>query len=168
MKNREDIYETDNLLLRRPTATDGIVLRDLWRNEKVRLFLGGIVTDTEIIEKKIVSVQEHWDKHKFGQWAVFEKISKEVIGICGLHHSEEGIELSYMFFPEFWGKGRGFEAASASLDYGFDVLLLERITAITQKANESSCRLLNKIGMNHINTILRFNAVQYIYEITQS
>ena len=45
------IIETINLRLRQPTPEDWEVLSDLWRNEKVRQFLGGAISDEEIKEK---------------------------------------------------------------------------------------------------------------------
>lgn len=158
--------ETAHLRLRRPTTADTLILRDLWRNEQVRQFLGGTVSE-EVIEGKIVSIQQHWEKHGFGQWAVQEMDTGEIIGLCGLHYSDEGIEISYMFFPAYWERGRATEAASASLNHGFHLLKLERIVAITQEANRSSCRLLEKVGMHHINNLWRWNATQRVYELTQ-
>jgi len=158
--------ETKNLLLRRPISTDFSCLSDLWKNEKVRQFLGGIVSD-EIVNKKITSLQDHWHQHRFGQWVVCEK-NGQVAGICGLHYSEDGVEISYMFFPLFWGRGLACEATLASLDFGFNVLGISSIIAITQEANQKSCRLLEKIGMNHINNLWRFTANQRLYELTQN
>lgn len=158
--------ETANLRLRRPIAADVISLSSLWKNEKIRQFLGGVVSD-EVIHKKISSLQDHWKQHGFGQWVVCKK-NEEVIGLCGLHYSEDGIEISYMFFPLFWGRGWAYEAAFASLDFGFNVLELSSIIAITQEANQKSCRLLEKIGMNHINNFWRFTANQRWYELTHS
>jgi [ribosomal protein S5]-alanine N-acetyltransferase len=73
-----------------------------------------------------------------------------------------------MFFLLFWGRGWACEAALACLDFGFNVLELPSIIAITQEANQKSCRLLEKIGMNHINNLWHFNANQYLYELTHS
>ena len=56
--------ETMRLQLRRPTSADIIILRDLWRNEQVRRYLGGVVSE-EVIEGKIASLQRHWDDHGF-------------------------------------------------------------------------------------------------------
>lgn len=156
--------EMDHLLLRRPTETDWLILRKLWLNEEVRKFLGGIVSDDSINEK-ISAIQTHWDKYQFGYWAVLEKTTNDITGFCGIQHSDDGIELSYMFFPQFWGKGRAKEAIRISLDYGFNVLKLNEIIAITQKANGSSCRLLSSIGMHHIKDFTRFNATQCLYQI---
>src|SRR3990167_3118057 len=150
--------ETVRLQLCKPMAHDLEILRDLWRDIKVRQFLGGIISADEI-DRKIDSIQDHWKQYGFGQFAVYERIITDVIGLCGLHHSEEsGIEISYMFFPTAWGKGLATEAALASLHYGFNLLNIEQIIAITQEANQNSCRLLEKIGMNYSTTMRRFDA----------
>jgi RimJ/RimL family protein N-acetyltransferase len=159
--------ETTHLRLRRPTTADTLILGDLWRNEQVRQFLGGVVSQ-DVIEGKIASLREHWNEYGFGQWAISEKETGQIIGLCGLHHSEEGIEISYMFFPAIWGRGRATEAASASLNHGFHRLKFERLVAITQEANRGSCRLLEKVGMYHIDNLWRWNASQRVYELTQT
>jgi RimJ/RimL family protein N-acetyltransferase len=158
--------KTVELLLRRPTVSDALILRGLWQNEKVREFLGGVVS-SEIIDEKLASLQKHWNQHGFGQWSVVHKSNDQVIGLCGLHHSEDGIELSYMFFPALWGKGLATEAALASLNYGFNVLNVDKIIAITQESSYSSCRLLEKIGMQCIDKFSRFNAIQCLYQLIQ-
>lgn len=162
-----NLIETLHLQLRRPTTEDLGVLSNLWRDKKVRQFLGGIIPD-ENIEAKIVAIQDHWNQYGFGQFAIHNKRTDQIIGICGLHHSEDGVEISYMLFSAYWGCGLATEAAIASLYYGFNFLKLDRIVAITQEANRSSCKLLEKIGMNYINTVIRFGEVQCVYVLTQS
>ena len=158
------MIETPRLLLCPPINKDMLTIENLWRDEKVRQFLGGVITD-DLIKKKVVELQSHWDLYQFGQCIVFEKISKEIIGLCGLHHTEDGIELSYMFFSEFWKKGFAREAAAACVDYGFNTLKLTKIIAITQEANIKSCQLLHRIGMVHIRNFERFNANQCLFTI---
>lgn len=161
------ISETSRLFLCRPTQENFLVIENLWRDEKVRQFLGGIVSD-DVIKNKIVELQNHWNLYNFGLCIVFEKISKQIIGLCGLHHSEDGIELSYMFFSQFWGKGFASEAAIASLDYGFHILKIDKIIAITQKANIRSGQLLNKIGMKCIHSFERFGATQCLFALNSN
>jgi len=108
--------KTTRLILRAPKREDKITLGNLWHDVKVREFLGGIVSDV-IIESKFVALYEHWSQHQFGQFTVSEKKSNQIIGLCGLHHSEDGIEVSYMFFPEVWGQGFAFEAVQASIEW---------------------------------------------------
>ncbi|CAM2773341.1 GNAT family N-acetyltransferase [Legionella worsleiensis] len=164
---KSDGVETTHLQLHRPTAADALLLRALWQDKQVRQFLGGVVSN-ELIDEKIVSLQRHWDQHGFGQWSVIDKKQEQVIGICGLHHSEDGIELSYMFFPASWGKGLAKEATCANLDYGFNQLNLDKVIAITQEANTNSCCLLESIGMRAIDRFRRFDTVQLLYEITKN
>ncbi|KTC87361.1 GNAT family N-acetyltransferase [Legionella drozanskii] len=156
--------ESTRLLLTKPTNKDVPILENLWRNEAVRKFLGGTLTD-EIIHQRIADLQNHWELYNFGLLVVFEKFSQQIMGLCGLHHSDDGIEISYMFFPDFWEKGFASEAVKACVAYGFNVLKIERIIAITQLENTKSCRLLNKIGMRHISNFMRFNAIQSVYEL---
>ena len=161
-----NLIETLHLQLRQPTTEDLGVLGNLWRDKKVRQFLGGTISDEEI-EAKIVAIQDHWNRYGFGQFAIYNKNTEQIIGICGLHHSEDGIEISYMLFPAYWGFGLATEAVCASLNYGFNFLKLNRIVAITQEANRSSCKLLEKIGMNYTSTLFRFGEVQCVYTLTQ-
>lgn len=73
------LKETIHLSLRRPTSGDALILKDLWRNEKVREFLGGILPD-ELITEKIKELQNHWDCYGFGLWSVWRKIPERLIG----------------------------------------------------------------------------------------
>jgi ribosomal-protein-alanine N-acetyltransferase len=159
--------ETLRLVLTWPSNEAILALKNLWRNEKVRKFLGGIIAD-EIINQKINELQNHWELHKFGLWVVCEKISNQAIGVCGLHYSEDGIEISYMFFPEFWGKGFASEAVVASIIYGFNTLKIECIIAITQTENTKSCQLLKSIGMRYMSNFMRFNASQSLFELKRN
>lgn len=54
-----------------------------------------------------------------------------------------------MFFSELWGKGFAREAAAACIDYGFNALKFNKITAITQEANIKSWQPLQMIGMEY-------------------
>lgn len=157
--------ETDRLLLTRPQHEEDKELGGLWRDEQVRQYLGGAVSE-DIVEKKLQWLQMHWEQAGFGQWMVYEKATEQIAGLCGLHHSTEGIELSYMFYPAFWGKGIGTEAAQACIVQGFEQLRLERILVITQEANTASCRLAEKLGMRKIERRWEWEAWQSIYEIT--
>lgn len=159
--------ESTHLILHRPVKEDAIILGNLWRNKKVREFLGGVVAD-DLIEQKIVELQNHWELHQFGLRTVCEKKSNQVAGLCGLHHSEDGIEISYMFFSQFWGQGFASEAVTASIDNGFQTLKIEEIIAITQKANLKSCRLLDTIGMKNIENFEHFNATQVKYGLLRT
>lgn len=157
--------ETDRLLLARPRRDEDEDLKGLWRNERIRRYLGGAVGE-EVIEKKLEEQRAHWNQAGFGRWAVYEKVTRQIAGLCGLHHSQEGIELSYDFYPAFWGRGIATEAARVCLAHGFEHLGLERVLVITQEANRASCRLAEKLGMRRIDRRWKWEAWQSVYEIT--
>jgi RimJ/RimL family protein N-acetyltransferase len=76
------------------------------------------------------------------------KIQNQVIGICGFvkRDSLPDADIGFAFLPEFERKGYAFESAAAVMDYGRETLGLNRVLAITTQDNESSGRLLEKLG----------------------
>jgi RimJ/RimL family protein N-acetyltransferase len=55
-------------------------------------------------------------------------------------------DIGFAFLPQFERQGYAFESARAVMDYGREVLGLKRVLAITSVDNESSIRLLGKLG----------------------
>lgn len=82
--------------------------------------------------------------------AVEEKESKKVIGEVFLflrsQEHQQG-ELGYVFNPDFQGKGFAFEASEAVLKAGFEEAGLHRIFARCDARNDSSYRLMERLGM---------------------
>jgi RimJ/RimL family protein N-acetyltransferase len=83
-------------------------------------------------------------------WAVVEKQTGEVIGDCGLAPLEgEGpeVELGCDLRRDRWNLGFATEAGAACLEYGFRVLKLDRIIAVTHPDNIGARRALEKLDM---------------------
>ena len=76
------------------------------------------------------------------------KIQNQQIGICGFVKRDTlpEADIGFAFLPQFERKGYALEAAAAVMDYGRETLKLGRVLAITTIDNESSGRLLNKLG----------------------
>ncbi len=78
-------------------------------------------------------------------WAVCEKGRKEVIGLCALLTNDENDrELGYRFRVEYWGNGYGTEVTKGLIDFCFQDLKLEKITADVNIENIASAKILNK------------------------
>lgn len=63
-----------------------------------------------------------------------------------LPHWLEMVELRYGVHPEYWGKGYAKVAAEAVLEWGARERAVRRFIAETEKENERSGRVLEKLG----------------------
>lgn len=160
------VIETPRLLLRRPEQADVVALSGLWRDERVQQFMGGVLLPQDA-DARVADILQSWKDHKAGLWVVCEHEKKRPIGLCGLSIFEAEIEIIYKFFPDYWGRGYTTEAATASLAYGFQILQIDRIIGITQEANYASQHILEKLGMHHIHSLLKWDAPQRVYELTR-
>jgi ribosomal-protein-alanine N-acetyltransferase len=84
----------------------------------------------------------------FGLGAVETRENAEPIGICGLLQRAhlEAPDLGFAFLPAFRGRGFAFESATAVLDDASSRLGIRRVLAIVQSDNETSIRLLERLG----------------------
>jgi [ribosomal protein S5]-alanine N-acetyltransferase len=73
----------------------------------------------------------------------------QLVGAIGLSLDGEHrkAELGYWIGREFWGRGYATEAAAAMLEYGFEVMELNRIYAHHMQENQASGRVLVRIGL---------------------
>lgn len=79
--------------------------------------------------------------------AVILKENKKLIGLIFKAQKEDKkFEFGYNFHSDFHGKGFATESCKVILDYMFDVLKAEVVTAGTAKINESSNNLLKRLG----------------------
>jgi RimJ/RimL family protein N-acetyltransferase len=87
-----------------------------------------------------------------GEWFQFAIELKEtgaLIGDCALKVEQDGrqAEIGFTLSREHRGKGYAQEAVSCLLDYAFGDLGLHRVIAITDRENEPSLALLERLGM---------------------
>ncbi|PZP47983.1 MAG: GNAT family N-acetyltransferase [Azospirillum brasilense] len=98
-------------------------------------------------------IDQHFAEHGWGAWAVEERASGQLIGLCGLAHVRweapftPAVEIAWRFTASRHGQGLAREAAERVLDAGFGPLGLERIVAFTVPANTASWGLMERLGM---------------------
>lgn len=83
------------------------------------------------------------------------KTEHAVIGCISLRpkvHQRSG-ELGYWVGVPYWSRGYTTEAARRMIQYGFEVLDLNRIYATHLAENPASGRVMQKVGMNHEGTM---------------
>nr|WP_207751287.1 GNAT family N-acetyltransferase [Anaeromonas frigoriresistens] len=142
-------------------------VRKLYFDEKVRKFLGGIVSNERYNSSFYNMITS--DKNSF-YWVVRLKNNSEFIGLVSLdkHHDGFSTEISYQFMPQYWGYGYAEEVIKRIINYAFDELNIKELVAETQSANRASCKLLKKLGMSLRQTVTRFGEKQHIFGIAKS
>jgi len=94
----------------------------------------------------------------FGMYAVREKSSGSVLGMCGLVKRDGllDVDIGYAFLPSARGKGYALEAAECIMLFAKDELHLHRLVAIVSPDNSASISLLKTLGLSY-ESMLKLN-----------
>jgi RimJ/RimL family protein N-acetyltransferase len=142
---------TNRLNIRELTTDDAPFILRLLNEASFIHFIGDKgVRDIEGARQYILNgPMASYQQNGFGLYLVNRQTDGVALGMCGLlkRDSLSHVDIGFAFLPEFWNKGYAFESASAVMNYGKDVLKLTRIVAITNKDNDSSAKLLEKLGL---------------------
>ncbi|UCG68553.1 MAG: GNAT family N-acetyltransferase [Thermoplasmata archaeon] len=85
-------------------------------------------------------------------FAILSKDNSELMGVMsliGVNMRHKNAELGYWVGKYHWNKGIATEAASRMLEFGFQDLNLQRISARCFHDNTPSIRVIEKIGMKY-------------------
>jgi len=163
--------ETTRLRLRMLSPEDADDLSAIFADPEVVKFLGveaGITLSRSETESALEGMIACWKRNEFGRWAVIEKESGKLVGLCGIRLLEGAPELFYLFAKESWGRGFATEAAAAALRDGFERLQFERIIAVTRPGNTASIKVLTKIGMRFEKEVKPYGVDGVRYVTTRS
>ena len=89
-----------------------------------------------------------FERQKMGKLRVTRKSDGVLVGRCGfgLEGEEEIPEIGYSMFPEFWGNGYAYEAASGLRDWYWRETDRPFFIGMADVRNEPSLKVLRKIG----------------------
>ncbi len=104
-----------------------------------------------VAEKWIASLARNFAAGRSVTFAVTRRNDKILMGAIGLEISRKHrhAEMGYWIGKPYWNQGYCTEGAKALLQYGFDILDLQRIFAHHLTRNQASGRVMQKIGMVH-------------------
>ena len=154
------VLQTERLILRGLNAKDAPFILTLLNEPSFLRFIG---------DKKVRTVEDaeqyiqtgpaaSYERHGFGLCLVELKDAHTPIGICGLLKRDElpDPDIGFAFLPDFWNRGYAFESAAAVMNDARERLNLSRILAITNQDNESSIKLLQKLGL-HVERVIKMS-----------
>jgi RimJ/RimL family protein N-acetyltransferase len=106
--------------------------------------------------KFIRETNELMKKGNSYELAIRLKSTNELIGVmafCKVDKKNRNSELGYWITQKYWNSGFASEAAKRILEFGFNVLNLERVFAKCVPENEASKKVMEKIGMQYEGTM---------------
>ncbi|TYS62517.1 GNAT family N-acetyltransferase [Sutcliffiella horikoshii] len=144
------VLETERLVLRRLSSNDAKFILELLNEPSWLKYIGdkGVRTLGDARDYILNGPCDMYERLGFGLYLTELKGDGIPIGICGLikRESLDDVDIGFAFLPKYWSKGYAYEAASAVMKYGKEVIGLNRIVAITSLDNHSSVKLLEKLG----------------------
>ena len=160
--------ETERLILREILPTDIDGLFELDSNPEVHRYLGKKpVTDKNQIVDIINFIRQQYIDNGIGRWAIIDKENNAFIGWTGLkfvteitNNHKNYYDLGYRLIKKYWGKGIAIETAFVSLKYAFDKLDTDEVFAMSECENDSSNKILKKVGFKFIETF-DFNRIKH-------
>lgn len=141
---------TERLSLRKLSPDDAEEIFFLRTDENINKYIDrSRATSMDDAYNFINKTNQSIDNNEFVDWAITFKDDSKLIGsIClwNISREENKAEVGYELLPDFQGKGIAQEAMLVVLDYGFNIMMLNKIEAYTHKENSASKKLLEKFG----------------------
>jgi len=160
MINRDDILETERLLLRPFSISDGEAMFCNWASdpEAVRFMPYDVCTTIEETKNRINEWMDYFEKTapNSAVFAVELKNSGEVIGTIDFAETDRearSAEVGYQLGKSWWGNGYASEALRAVIKYVFEVVGLNRLWASYDSRNPNSGKVMKKAGMLYEGTL---------------
>ena len=146
-----DLFETDRLVL------------SGWRRDQIddlfRLHGDPVVARYLSAEgqpwprEKMEAALDHWielfETRRLGKMRVRRKSDGVLVGRCGygIYEPTGEPEIGYSLYPEFWGNGYAYEAASGMRDWIFRETDASHFIGMADVRNLASRKVLERIGM---------------------
>ena len=143
--------KTERLKIRNIKIEDVDLLLKMDKQEVTQLYLGGIKNKTK--DERIIFLENKINKYKNEQLIPLTicLLDGKAIGFIEFKISKINAEISYIFDVEYCNKGYCTEACKTLIHYIFNKLKIKRIFAKTIIDNNSSKRVLEKLGFKQIN-----------------
>jgi RimJ/RimL family protein N-acetyltransferase len=146
--------ESPRLRLRRWRPEDRVPFAAINAEPGVQRYLSPMTRESS--DAMLDRIDAHFAQYGWGFWAVEERGSGTVIGLCGLAHVRwkafftPAIEIGWRLSTAWQRKGLAREAAETALDFAFHSLRLSRVVSFTVPGNTASWRLMERLGMRKI------------------
>ena len=162
------VLESERLYLKEFVENDVEKLHRLNNDVDVMKYIKPPETEVSVAKNTIKRLIKYYiENHGLGVWAGYERKSDEFVGFFELAHLDntEEIEVGYRLHKEYWNKGYATEMTKVLIDYGFNIIKLDKIVGITHPKNIASQNVLLKSGLTYIKDDVFFGYLDKYYAI---
>jgi RimJ/RimL family protein N-acetyltransferase len=150
---RFDQLRTDRLVMRRWQESDREPYAALNADPEVMRYFPGLLARADS-DAHISRMEDHFERHGFGLWALEVADTGQFIGFTGLAPMPDGVpgaggtEVGWRLAQSAWHHGYATEAARAAVDVAFGGLGLPEIWSVTAVLNEPSQAVMRRLGLS--------------------
>lgn len=159
-------YQTERLFLKPTNVEDAPLTLELLNMPKWLSYIGDRnVHSLEEAENYIrTKMTPQLERLGFGNYTLIKKADGSKLGCCGLYDREglEGLDIGFALLEKYEGKGYAYEAALCLKNVAFMDFNMQKLGAITVQENRSSRKLLEKLGLEFIKTMV-INGEELMY-----
>lgn len=143
---------TDRLRLRGWHESDRAPFAAMNADSAVMEHVPGVL-DRAASDALLDRIRAHWEVEAFGLWAIEQLADRRLLGFAGLSRPAfeaaftPAIEVGWRLARDAWGHGYATEAASAAVQFAFEVVGLQEIVSFTASGNQRSRRVMERLGM---------------------
>ena len=158
---------TPRLVLRQPKETDARFFHQLSSDPRIAISAGWLLHDK--MKDSVNTLNDF--ANDGGIWAIVDRLTNKMIGVIGLvndpkRNNQKSKMIGYALDEEFWGQGLATEAARAVVNFGFNALDLDLISAYIYTYNGRSKKTLANCNFRLEGVLRKTNFVngQYLDE----
>lgn len=142
--------KTNRLYIREISSNDWTDLKNIvtdFENSEYAIYDSPFPAEEQVFKEL---VKRFSDSHLF--FVVFLQGMPEMIGYVCFHNNGGQFDLGYCFHSDYQGKGYAFESCLSVMQYMKRYCGAEGFTAGTALLNTPSCKLLEKLGFDCVDT----------------
>lgn len=145
------VLETERLTLRPVAMEDFPRWAEMMGDPEAAKFLGG-AQPAAVAWRGFMTMAGAWSLTGVSMFSLIERGTGLWLGRIGpwQPHGWPGTEVGWGLHPDAQGKGYGVEAATAAIDYAFDVLGWTEVIHCIDPDNIPSIRLAERVGSRNL------------------
>jgi RimJ/RimL family protein N-acetyltransferase len=112
----------------------------------------------------------HWRLRGYGQWALEEGATGDLVGRAGLGSPRGGLDSSLggCSQGQWWGRGFATEAGRAAIEFAFRALDSEKVISLIRPENHPSIRAAQRLGESYEDAIELAGVRAHVYSVRRS